>query len=204
MEKTASASTARARSVALCGLSIAFMAVAAWITVPIGPIPFTLSTLAIMFALFTLTPAQALVAIAGYLALGALGLPVFASFKGGLAALMGPTGGFIVGYLVAGAVALGIGTLAKRIPLFASETKKRFFGTSIQTGTLARNVLVGVVFLAILYVFGWAWLMYMGNLSAEAAFVAAVAPFIPIDLAKMVVAVILSQAVLAATHAARR
>lgn len=204
MEKVASTTAARARSIALCGLSIAFMAVAAWITVPIGPIPFTLSTLAIMFALFTLTPTQALAAIAGYLVLGAVGLPVFASFKGGLAALMGPTGGFIVGYLVAGAVALALGTLVKRVPLFSSETKKSFFGTSIAAGTLARNVLMGVVFLAILYVFGWAWLMYMGNLSAEAAFVAAVAPFIPIDLAKMVVAVILSQAVLAATHAARR
>lgn len=204
MEKAVSATAARARSVALCGLSIAFMAVAAWITVPIGPIPFTLSTLAIMFALFTLTPVQALAAIAGYLVLGAVGLPVFASFKGGLAALMGPTGGFIVGYLVAGAVALALGMAVKRVPLFSSETKKSFFGTQIAAGVLARNVLMGVVFLAILYVFGWAWLMYMGNLSAEAAFVAAVAPFIPIDLAKMVVAVILSQAVLAATHAVRR
>ena len=90
-------STARARSVAFCGLSIALMAVAAWVTVPFGPVPFTLQTLAVMFVLFALPAKQALVAIGGYIVLGGLGLPVFSSFKGGLAALMGPTGGFIVG-----------------------------------------------------------------------------------------------------------
>lgn len=84
-------STARARSVAFCGLSIALMAVAAWVTVPFGPVPFTLQTLAVMFVLFALPAKQALIAIGGYIVLGGLGLPVFSSFKGGLAALMGPT-----------------------------------------------------------------------------------------------------------------
>ena len=99
-------STARARSVAFCGLSIALMAVAAWVTVPFGPVPFTLQTLAVMFVLFALPAKQALVAIGGYIVLGGLGLPVFSSFKGGLAALMGPTGGFIVGFFVAAVVAI--------------------------------------------------------------------------------------------------
>ena len=174
-------STARARSVAFCGLSIALMAVAAWITVPFGPVPFTLQTLAVMFVLFALPAKQALIAIGGYIVLGGLGLPVFSSFKGGLAALMGPTGGFIVGFFVAA--------------LVASEEQKSFFGTHIAAGVLARNVVMGVVFLAVLYVFGWAWLMLAAHLSAEAAFAAAVAPFVLIDAMKMIAAVLIAQAV---------
>lgn len=185
----------RAASIAFCGLSIAFMAVGAWITVPFGPVPFTLQTLAVMFVLFALSPKQALAAIAGYLILGAIGLPVFASFKGGIAALVGPTGGFIVGFLVAGAVALALDALLKGSKVFSSESERSFFGTHIAAGVLARNVVKGVVFLVVLYLFGWAWLMYVGNLSPEVAFAAAVAPFVLIDAFKMVAAVLLAQAV---------
>ena len=116
-------STARARSVAFCGLSIALMAVAAWVTVPFGPVPFTLQTLAVMFVLFALPAKQALVAIGGYIVLGGLGLPVFSSFKGGLAALMGPTGGFIVGFFVAAVVAIAAASLLKRTPLLLPRSR---------------------------------------------------------------------------------
>ena len=108
----------RTKEIVLCGLSIALMAVSAWITVPFGPIPFTLQTLAIMFVLFALTPKCALISIAGYLVLGAIGLPVFSSFKGGLAALLGPTGGFITGFLIAGGIALLAGSALKHFSLF--------------------------------------------------------------------------------------
>ena len=189
----------RSISIVFCALSIAFMAVSAWITIPFGPIPFTLQTLAVMFVLFALKPKEAMAAIAGYLILGALGLPVFSSFRGGIAALVGPTGGFIVGFLIAGAVALAVGALVKDKGVFSSENTKSVFGTPIRTGTLARNLTMGVIFLIVLYTFGWAWLMYVGHLSAEAAFIAAVAPFIPIDALKMVAAVLLAQAVSRAT-----
>ena len=185
----------RTKEVVLCGLSIALMAVSAWITVPFGPIPFTLQTLAIMFVLFALTPKCALISIAGYLVLGAVGLPVFSSFKGGLAALLGPTGGFITGFLIAGAVALLIGSALRHIPFFVSESKRSFFGTHIKTGVLATNIVTGIVFLVVLYVFGWLQLMFVGNLSPEAAFAAAVAPFVLIDVIKMIAAILLTQAV---------
>lgn len=194
-EVMAQRSSARARSVAFCGLSIALMAVAAWVTVPLGPVPFTLQTLAVMFVLFALPYKQALVAIGGYLVLGGLGLPVFSSFKGGLAALLGPTGGFIVGFFVAALVAIAVDCLVKRTSLFASEEQKSLFGTHIAAGRLARNLVMGVAFLAVLYVFGWAWLMLGAHLSAEAAFAAAVAPFVIIDVLKMVAAVLIAQAV---------
>ena len=85
--------------------------------------------------------------------------------------------------------------ILKRTPLFASEEQKSFFGTHIAAGVLARNVVMGVVFLAVLYMFGWAWLMVAGHLSAEAAFAAAVAPFVLVDAMKMIAAVLIAQAV---------
>lgn len=185
----------RTKEIVLCGFSIALMAVSAWITVPFGPIPFTLQTLAIMFVLFALTPKCALISIAGYLVLGAIGLPVFSSFKGGLAALLGPTGGFITGFLIAGGIALLAGSALKHFSLFTGESKKSFFGTHIKTGVLATNIAMGVVFLAVLYVFGWFQLMIVGNLTPEVAFAAAVAPFVLIDVIKMIAAILLTQAI---------
>lgn len=190
----------RAMSIAFCGLSIAFMAVSAWITVPFGPVPFTLQTLAVMVVLFALKPKEAMAAIAGYLILGAVGLPVFSSFKGGIAALVGPTGGFIVGFLIAGAVALAVGTLVQGKGIFSSDTTRKFLGSDVATGVLAKNLVMGVVFLVVLYAFGWAWLIYMAHLSAEAAFIAAVGPFIPVDVIKMLAAVLIAQAISGVVH----
>lgn len=203
-EATIGKTMSRTRSIVFCALSIAFMTVAAWVTVPFGPVPFTLQTLAVVFVLFALTPKQAMVAIAGYLVLGAIGLPVFSSFKGGLAALLGPTGGFIIGFLIAGGVALIVGALLSPLKTFSSTESRSFFGTRIKVGELARMLVMGVVFLVGLYLFGWVQLMIVGNLGPEAAFLAAVAPFIPIDILKMIAAVLLASAVapvLASRHA---
>ncbi len=185
----------RSRSIAYVALSVVLMAVGAWITVPFGPVPFTLQTFAVMFALFALVPTEALAAIACYLVLGAAGLPVFAGFKGGIASLLGPTGGFIVGFLVAAAIALAVAYLVRNVSFFSATESKNFLGAKISAGDLARNILMGVVFLAVLYVFGWAWLAISAGMSVEAAFVAAVAPFVPIDACKMVLAVLVAQAV---------
>ena len=190
-----STNRSRSRSVAYVALSVALMAVGAWVTVPFGPVPFTLQTFAVMFALFALAPSEALAAIACYLVLGAVGLPVFSGFKGGIASLLGPTGGFIVGFLVAAAIALGVAYLLRKLPFFSATESKSFLGAKIQAGELARNILMGIVFLAVLYVFGWAWLSISAGMSIEAAFVAAVAPFVPIDACKMVLAVLVAQAV---------
>lgn len=195
MAKAKQHGQSRVTSLAFCGLSIALMAVSAWITIPLGPIPFTLQTLAVMFVVFTLRPSLACVSILGYLILGGLGVPVFSGFRGGLAALLGPTGGFIVGFLVAGALAAVVGALLKDKGPFSSQSKRTFFGRTVRVGNLARLIVMGVLFLVVLYLFGWAWLMYLGNLTPEAAFVAAVGPFIPVDALKMVAAVLLTQAV---------
>ena len=105
MSIEAAASREKTRSMAYVALCIAVMAVSAWVTVPIGPVPVTLQMFAFTFAIVVLSPKECIAATAGYLLLGAVGLPVFSGMQGGLAKLMGPTGGFLWGYLVGVAVA---------------------------------------------------------------------------------------------------
>lgn len=83
--------------IARCGLCIALLAVASSISVPLGPVPFTLQTLVLAMLPIALGGRDAVVTVALYLVLGSLGLPVFSGFSGGIASLVGPTGGFLWG-----------------------------------------------------------------------------------------------------------
>ena len=75
------------------------MAICAWISVPVGDTVFTLQTLAVFLCLGLLGGKRGIAAIFIYLLLGAAGLPVFSGFRGGVGMLLGPTGGFLVGFL---------------------------------------------------------------------------------------------------------
>lgn len=85
---------------AYIALMVALMAICAWITLPIGPVPFTMQTFAVFAALGLLGGRRGTLAVVVYLLLGAVGLPVFSGFNSGLSALLGPTGGYLVGFLV--------------------------------------------------------------------------------------------------------
>ena len=81
--------------VALCAVIIA---ICSWISIPTA-VPFTLQTFGVYLAIAVLGGKLGTISLLIYLGLGAIGLPVFAGFKSGLAALTGPTGGYIVGFL---------------------------------------------------------------------------------------------------------
>ncbi len=176
----------RTRSIAFVGLSIALMAVSAWVSVPLGPVPFTLQTFVMVFALLVLTPRQCLAAIGGYLVLGAIGLPVFSSMRGGIGILAGPTGGFLWGFLLGAAIVL----------VFLQVARLRF-GACGEVGRkgLIFDLIAGFLFLAVMYVCGWAQLMVVASLSPAAAFATAVAPFLIVDAIKLVAAVFTARAV---------
>ncbi|MFV0412405.1 MAG: biotin transporter BioY, partial [Oscillospiraceae bacterium] len=80
-------------------LMAALIAVLAQIMVPIGPVPFSMAIFGVFFAGAMLPPLAASASIAVYLLLGIVGLPVFTGFKGGPQVLLGPTGGYLAGYL---------------------------------------------------------------------------------------------------------
>ena len=104
--KQGSMGASRTRSIAFVALTIALLGVSAWVSIPIGPVMLTLQMFAVMFAIMVLTPKQCMASIAGYLALGAIGLPMFSGMRGGIGMLMGPTGGYLWGFLLAAVVAL--------------------------------------------------------------------------------------------------
>ncbi len=84
---------------ALCGLFAALLAVCAWLAIPLGDIYITLQTFGIFLCLATLGGKRGSIAVLVYLLLGAVGLPVFSGFRGGLGAVLGATGGYLTGFL---------------------------------------------------------------------------------------------------------
>lgn len=84
-----------------CAIFSAVMAVSAWIAVPLGDLAVSLQTLSLFLTLSLLGGKAGSAVCLVYLALGAVGLPVFTGFQGGIAILLGPTGGYLWGFLAA-------------------------------------------------------------------------------------------------------
>ncbi|MEG0758954.1 MAG: biotin transporter BioY, partial [Raoultibacter sp.] len=148
--------SSRTRSIAFCGLTIALFAVSAWITVPFGPVPFTMQVFVMIFALIALSPRECIASIAGYLIIGAIGLPVFSAMRGGIGVIFGPTGGFLWGYLMGAVVAL----LVMQVLLGKRQNAEALDGRSNNARHELMIYFIGAaVFLAVMYVCGWAQLM---------------------------------------------
>lgn len=204
-----STSTSRARSVALIGLSIAIIAVCAWVTIPLGPIPFTLQMFAIPLIICILRPGQAVAAITGYLALGAAGLPLFSGMRGGIGVVMGQTGGFLVGYLPGVIIAaLLLYLTASAAARYRDRQLAKGRTSSVRPSPWQRmranllgcalQLVAGMVFTGIAYLTGWVQFMLVSGVGPEAAFAACIAPFIVPDIVKVIAAVVVAQPVNAA------
>jgi len=81
-----------------CAVAVALIGVCAWVQIPFA-VPFTLQTFGICCALLILGGKGGTVAVLVYLCTGAVGLPVFSGFGGGIGKLLGPTGGYLLGFL---------------------------------------------------------------------------------------------------------
>ena len=159
----------------LCGLSIALLAAGAAIFFPFGPIPFTLQTLVLMLIVLVLTSKEAMVAVGGYLLLGAIGLPVFAGFTGGFGILLGPTGGFLVGFFIGSLlVTLLHGAIKPRL------TSKR--------SSLVLDIFSILVVILIYDVLGMLWFMHITGSTLATSLTLSVFPFIVPDIIKAVAA----------------
>lgn len=92
------------RDLTRVALMTAILAVCGWITIPLPEpmVPFTLQTFGVFLCLLILGGRDGTLAIAAYLLLGAVGAPVFSSFRGGLGVLLGSTGGYLTGFLAMG------------------------------------------------------------------------------------------------------
>lgn len=167
---------ARTRSLTTAAVVAALVAGTSWITVTAGPVPFTLQTTFVLLAALLLTPGWAAASMCVYLVLGAAGLPVFSHGQAGLGALLGPTGGFLVGFPVAAALA----SAAYRALARASASR------GLRLGAALAAVVVGEL---ALYAVGLPWLAHQAGISLAKAAAVACVPFLVPDALKASVAV---------------
>ena len=145
----------------------ALMAIGAWISIPILTVPFTLQVLVVFLSGALLGSLKGGLSQIVYVLLGVVGLPVFSNGASGPGVLVGPTGGYIIGFVVAAFV---IGAVC--------EVVRGFWGT-------LSAMIVGIV---IIYAFGLAQLMMNLDLSLMEGLYAGVFKFIPFDILKAVIA----------------
>ena len=156
----------------------ALLAVSAWVTVPFGPVPFTLQTLALAFVVVAMSGRVSLLAVFVYVLLGAAGIPLFSGMRGGLGVLLGPTGGFILGFVLSA----GVAALLKHV-----------MGEGI-----VRDMVIAALAILCSHAVGVAWLATVGGYGFLQAFLVGSAPFLVLDAIKAAGGVALAKAVRAA------
>ena len=152
----------------LIGVMAAVTCILGPLSLPIGIVPISLTNLAIYFSVYVLGQKRGTLSYIVYLLIGLIGLPVFSGFSGGFTKLFGPTGGYLIGFIFMAFIS-GI-----FIEKFSNKIYMCFLG-----------MILGTI---VAYILGTAWLAYQANLTFNATLSIGVLPFIPGDIAKMVIA----------------
>jgi biotin transport system substrate-specific component len=153
---------------AITGVMAAVICILGPLSIPVGVVPVSFTNLAIYFALYTLGLKKGTLSYIIYMLIGFAGIPVFSGFTGGPSKLLGPTGGYIIGFLF---MALISGLFTDK---FLNKWYLCFAGMVLGT--------------AVCYAFGTVWLAFEAHMSLKAALAAGVIPFIPGDLIKILLA----------------
>ena len=154
---------------AYIALFAVLMAVCSWISIP-AVVPFTLQTFGVFVAVSVLGGKRGTLAVVLYLLMGIVGLPVFAGFSGGLGVLLGSTGGYIIGFIVMAIIA----------GLVIDNCRKPWLQLI--------GMIVGTI---VCYLFGTIWFCVVAGYTFQAALAVCVIPFIPADLVKMIIAMLI-------------
>lgn len=160
------------RDMVFTAMFAALIAVCSILSIPIGEVPVTLQTFAVCLAAAMLGWKRGMLSVLIYILLGAVGVPVFAGMKGGFGVLAGPTGGYIVGFLL---TALIIGLVADK------------FGRRLLP--LALAMILGVL---ACYVVGTAWFMVVTKMNIGESLMLCVVPFLIPDGVKIAAALLLA------------
>lgn len=141
------------------------------IPLPISPVPLSLATFAVYLAGAILGVKRGLACVLVYLLLGAAGLPVFSGFSGGIGVLLGPTGGYLAGYLLCVAIVGGMTAHAK----------------------IAWNIIAMTIGTCACYVLGTAWFLIImkGTYTVAQALLICVVPYLIFDMIKILAAAML-------------
>ena len=153
------------------------------IPLPFSPVPISLTNFAIFLAIFVLGMKNGTISFIIYLLLGAVGVPVFSSFRGGLQVLAGPTGGYLIGFIF---LALIMG--------FALDHFDR---------KLVPTIIGMIIGMVVCYAFGTVWLAKLLSLSFKEGLMMGVIPYLPGDAAKIIIAAIVGTKLYGATQKIR-
>ena len=158
-------------------IGAALIAICSWISIPTA-VPFTLQTFAVFFVLLSLGGERGTLATLVYVLLGAVGVPFFAGFSGGIGVLLGSTGGYIIGFLFTGIIYI----------IFTKFVSKK----------IIVKIIALVLGLAVCYAFGTAWFMNVyiktsGEVGLLTVLGWCVFPFIIPDLLKLALAVVIAK-----------
>ena len=153
------------------------------IPLPFSPVPISLTNFAIFLAIFVLGMKNGTISFIIYLLLGAVGVPVFSSFRGGLQVLAGPTGGYLIGFIF---LALIMG--------FALDHFDR---------KLVPTIIGMIIGMVVCYAFGTVWLAKLLSLSFKEGLMMGVIPYLAGDVAKIIIAAIVGPKLYGATQKIR-
>lgn len=167
------------KTITIISACTALICVCSWLTVPFA-VPFTMQTFAVFFSLLVLGGKYGTAAVCLYLLLGAVGVPVFSGFQGGVGHLLGPTGGYIIGFVFSGIIYL----------LFEPAVRKIH---ALKWAALSSG-------LAACYLIGTVWFVFVSRGRGDgtgflSAVTVCVLPYIVPDLLKMWLAVFLASRV---------
>lgn len=162
----------KAKLLTMCALFTALTAICSQIQIPLPLVPINLALFATYLAGTVLGPKYGTIAIVAYVLLGAVGVPVFAGFTGGLGVIVGPTGGYIVGFVLC--------------TWFTGLIVKQFGYKAI---TLVVAMLAGI---SICYITGTIWFMHVTNNNLATSLTYCVFPFLPGDAVKIALAVLIT------------
>jgi len=162
--------------ISVVGLSVALLTVCAWISIPVGAVPITLQMFAVFAIAGLLDLKMGVLSMTSYLLLGAVGVPVFANFKSGVAVLQGATGGYIIGMLISIII----------VNLFKYIKIKPFV-------CLIVGMITGLI---LCYIFGTIWFYFIFAKTGSSKTIAeilsiCVFPFVIPDIIKIVLAAVL-------------
>ncbi len=162
------------RMLVFASLLAALMAAGAFLAIPIGPVPIVLQNMFVLLAGLLLGSRWGLASVAVYLLTGACGLPVFAGGLGGIGRIVGPTGGYLMGYLPAVFIAGYI----------SEKTDHR----------LGWDILAMICATTVLYACGVTWLKILTGMTWSKTLMVGMYPFLVGDALKIVAAALIAKA----------
>ena len=160
----------KVKSMTYIGLITALICVVAPLTVPLpfSPVPISFANLIIYLCTVIVGTKKGTISVLLYILIGAVGVPVYSGYNAGLQRIVGPTGGYLLGF-IACAVFTG---------LFAEKFENRIYMYAV-------GMVIGT---AVCYIMGTVWLSYSNSLTFMQALCAGVVPFVPGDAVKIVIA----------------